>query len=107
MTLAINFNNKDLDLAIFGYPGNNNYEVNKDGSIKKGFQSGLERKGFKDIEENILAYEISTTSGQSGCPIIVGKNKDLVVGVHKGGAKEDYNEYNIARYVNLDMVIRL
>lgn len=68
---------------------------------------GLERKGFKAVEDNILAYEISTTTGQSGCPIVVGKPKDLVVGIHKGGAEDDHNEYNIARYVNIDMLIRL
>lgn len=102
--LGINFSNKDSPLSIYGYPGNDNYKVHKDGSISEGYQRGLERKGIMSIEENSLTYDITTVSGQSGCPIIVGEEKNMVIGVHKGNIKDDYK---VARFINLGMIVRL
>ena len=45
--------------------------------------------------------------GQSGCPIITGVDKNLIVGVHKAGAKERNELYNLGRYVNIDMILRM
>jgi V8-like Glu-specific endopeptidase len=57
------------------------------------------------IEDYILSYRISTNPGQSGCPVITGKNRNLVVGLHKAGARD--GEYNIGRKVTLEMIIQM
>jgi V8-like Glu-specific endopeptidase len=62
----------DACLCIFGYPGFGNYVWNKDGTIREGYQRGLEKKALKSIKNNVLCYEISTLPGQSGCPVIAG-----------------------------------
>jgi hypothetical protein len=39
--------------------------------------------------------------------VTTGPNKNIIIGLHKGGRKEEFNEYNIGRYVNINLILRM
>lgn len=107
MTLGFGFNDKKASLSVFGYPVDENYKVVDKSGNREAYQKGLCREELRSIENNIISYRISTSGGQSGCPIITGINKNVIVGVHKAGAKDLTEVYNIGRYVGIDMILRM
>ena len=71
-------------------------------------QKGLERaKRIRKIEDFVICYEISSEGGQSGSPLTTGPNKNIIIGLHKGGNKEEFKDSNVGRYVNINLILRL
>jgi hypothetical protein len=53
----------------------------------------------------MMTYSISTLPGQSGCSIISGPENNLIVGIHKAGAKS--KDHNIGRIITLGLLSRM
>lgn len=52
------------------------------------------------VEGNLLKYDIDTGKGQSGSPVILGKDLHEIIGVHtRGGDENDANPRNMGVYI--------
>ena len=100
----------EKQLVILGYPEAENYRpINLEGDILKVDQFGTAKTGrVRKInkEKAEVQHQVSTLPGQSGTSIILNDNgKPKIVGIHKGGVKEE--QINIGRVMTSELIATL
>jgi len=54
----------------------------------------------------MIYYQIDTSPGQSGSPILLNKQKNVAIGIHKAGCKKPKN-HNFGVLFNKDILAEL